>query len=141
MAVNAYVNFKGNCREAVEYYAEVFGTEKPKIMTYGDMPEHPDYPMPEEVKNYIMHTRLFLFGGVVMFSDLLPEMPYQQGDNISLALVSEDTEKLKECFQKLKKDGQVEMELMETEWSKCYGSLKDKFGVCWQFNYGNEENC
>lgn len=38
MAVNAYLNFNGNCREAVEFYAEVFETEKPQIMSFGDSP-------------------------------------------------------------------------------------------------------
>ena len=32
MSVETYINFNGNCREAVEYYAEVFGTEKPQLM-------------------------------------------------------------------------------------------------------------
>lgn len=27
------------------------------------------------------------------------------------------------------------MELQETYWSKCYGSLKDKFGIAWQLSY------
>ncbi len=27
MSVNAYLRFSGNCREAVEFYAEVFGIE------------------------------------------------------------------------------------------------------------------
>jgi PhnB protein len=32
------------------------------------------------------------------------------------------------------------MELQETFWSKCYGSLKDKFGIEWQLSYDNEES-
>jgi PhnB protein len=31
------------------------------------------------------------------------------------------------------------MELQETFWSKAYGSLKDKFGVEWQFSHDNGE--
>jgi|GEM_PF-7006273 len=30
MSVQAYINFNGNCREAVEFYVEVFETEKPQ---------------------------------------------------------------------------------------------------------------
>ena len=33
MAIEIYMNFDGNCREAVEFYTEVFKTEQPKIMT------------------------------------------------------------------------------------------------------------
>jgi PhnB protein len=38
MSVDVYLNFNGNCREAAEFYAEVFGTEKPQIMTFGEAP-------------------------------------------------------------------------------------------------------
>lgn len=51
MSVEAYVNFNGNCREAVEFYANVFDIEKQQIMTFGEMPPNPQFPLPEEVKN------------------------------------------------------------------------------------------
>jgi len=35
MAVAPYVNFNGDCREAVDFYAKVFGTAAPRIMTWG----------------------------------------------------------------------------------------------------------
>ena len=56
MAINIYMNFNGNCREAVEFYAQVFGTPEPKIMTYGDTPPDPEYPLPEEAKSSYAHT-------------------------------------------------------------------------------------
>lgn len=136
MAVDVYLNFNGNCREAVEYYVQVFGTEKPKWMTFGDMPPNPEFPLPEEAKNLIMHTRLDIFGSNVMFSDVFPGMPFVIGNNISLAVVIDSKEALESAFNKLKEDGKVGMELQETFWSKCYGNLTDKFGVQWQFNLG-----
>jgi PhnB protein len=139
MAVDPYLNFNGNCREAVEFYAEAFGTEEPKFMTFGETPPSPEYPLPEEAKSLIMHTRLNIVGSNVMFSDVFPGMPFVEGNNISLAIVHEDIEVLKSLFHKLKEGGTVVMELQETFWSKCYGSLKDKFGIEWQFNYDNGE--
>lgn len=136
MGVDVYLNFNGNCREAVEYYAQVFGTEKPKLMTFRDVPPNPEYPLPEEAKNLIMHTRLNIFGSNVMFSDVFPGMPFVAGNNISLAVVIDDMETLQSTFNKLKEEGTVGMELQETFWSKCYGNLTDKFGVEWQFNLG-----
>lgn len=136
MGVDVYLNFNGNCREAVEYYAQVFGTEKPKIMTFGEVPPNPEYPLPEEAKNLIMHTRLNIFGSNVMFSDVFPGMPFVVGNNISLSIVIDDMEALQSAFNKLSEEGTVGMELQETFWSKCYGNLTDKFGVEWQFNLG-----
>jgi PhnB protein len=139
MAVDVYLNFNGNTREAVEFYAEVFGTEKPQIMTFGETPPDPNFPLPEEAKNLVMHTRLIIDGSNVMFSDVFPGMPFVVGNNISLSVVNRNMDALKSWFNKLKEGGTVSMDLQETFWSKCYGQVTDKFGIAWQFNYENEE--
>lgn len=135
MAVQAYINFNGNCREAVEYYSEVFGTEKTKIMLYGDTPPDPGFPLTEETKNMVMHTFLNIKGSMVMFSDVPPGMPFVVGNNISLVVSSKDMDEIKSVFNKLKVGGTVGMELQETFWSKYYGFVTDKFGIGWQLNY------
>ncbi|MFX3632850.1 MAG: VOC family protein [Candidatus Pristimantibacillus sp.] len=135
MAVDVYLNFNGNTREAVEFYAQVFETDKPEIMTFGETPSDPNYPLPEEAKDLVMHTRLNIDGSNVMFSDVFPGMPFNQGNNISLAIVNKDLEKIKGYYNKLSDGGTVIMELQETFWSKLYGSVRDKFGIEWQFNY------
>lgn len=132
--ISPYINFNGNCRAAVEFYAEVFETKQPRIITFGDMKESPEWPVPEEAKKLIMHTELELEGTRVMFSDLFPGMPRTQGDNISLAVMMSDRQKAESLFKRLSEDGEIEMELQETEWSGCYGSLKDQFGIHWQIN-------
>ena len=86
MTVDAYIIFNGNCREAAEFYAQVFETEKPKIMTFGESPSDPNFPLPEEAKDLVMHTRLNIKGSNVMFSDTFPGMPFIVGNNISLTL-------------------------------------------------------
>ena len=135
MAVFVFVNFNGNCREAVEYYAGIFETKKPEFMTFKDMPEDPDFVIPEESKNLIMYTSLDIDGSNVMFCDILPGMSFTAGNNISLTISNKDMDKIKDLFNKLKKDSTVEMELQETFWSKCYGMLTDKFGISWQFSH------
>lgn len=139
MAVEVYLNFNGNCREAVEFYANVFGTEQPQIMTFGDTPPDPNFTLPEEAKNLVMHARLTINGSTVMFSDVFPGMPFVVGNNISLTIGSKNIEEIKSLFHKLKEGGKVGMELQETFWSKCYGNLTDKFGIGWQLNYDSGE--
>lgn len=136
MSVDVYMNFNGNCREAVEFYAQVFATEEPKMMTFGEAPPNPEYPLPEEAKGLIMHTRLNINGSNVMFSDVFPGMPFVVGNNITLAIVSDNKDEIRSFFDKLKVGGKVGMELQETFFSKLYGSLTDKFGVEWQLNLG-----
>ena len=135
MAVDVYISFNGNCREAVEFYAQVFETEKPQIMTYEDMPPSPEFTIPEEAKNLVLHTRLNINGSNVMFSDSPPGMTYVAGNNITLVILSKNLDKIKSLFNKLKEGGTVGMDLQETFWSKCYGFVTDKFGIGWQLSY------
>ena len=135
MSIGVYLNFNGNCREAVEFYAEVFNTEAPKIMTFGDAPADPSFPLTEDVKKLVMNASLNINGSIVMFSDTPPFMPFTAGNNISLVLTINNVDEIKSRFNKLKEGGTVSMELQETFWSKCYGFVIDKFGVGWQLSY------
>lgn len=134
MAVSLYLNFNGNCREAVDFYADVFNVEKNEVMTFGQGPQNPEYPLPKEAEDLIMHTFLNISDMKIMFSDTFPGMPFKTGNNISITILESDTEKIKSWFNKMKVGGTVEMDLQQTFWSKLYGSLTDKFGVPWQFS-------
>ncbi|MFS0821154.1 VOC family protein [Bacillus sp. 1P02SD] len=139
MSVDVYLVFNGNCREAVEFYAKVFNNETPQIMTFGQSPQSPEYQLPEEAKDLVMHARLNIDGSNVMFSDNFPGQPYTIGDNVTLALISKNMDDLKSWYEQLKDGGTVGMELQETFWSKLYGQVTDKFGIQWQINYDSGE--
>jgi PhnB protein len=47
-------------------------------------------------------------------------------------------DEIKQWFGRLKERGSITMELQETFWSKCYGSLTDKFGINWQLSHEEE---
>jgi len=140
MAIEVYFNFNGNCREAAEFYAEAFKVEKPQIMTFGEANNDPNFTVPEEAKDLVMHTRLDIRGSRIMFSDTWPGSPFTVGNNITVAVVDSDEDFLRSSFKALSEGGNVVMELQETFWSKCYGSLVDKFGVTWQFSHENGED-
>lgn len=135
MALDVYLNFQGNSREAIRFYADVFGAEPTQLMTFGEAPQHPDYPIAEEARNLIMHARLNIEGSNVMFTDTLPGMPFTSGNNVSLVVNGDSKERMDELFNKLKAGGTVSLELQETFWSKYYGMLTDKFGINWMFNH------
>lgn len=139
MKIEPYINFPGNCREAVAFYAEVFGAEKADIMTYGEMPPDPDFPISDDIKDLVANTQLIIKGNTIMFSDVPPEMPFIRGNNISILIISDDMDEIKNLYHKLKQGGSVEMALQETFWSKAYGSFTDKFGVGWQVDFDNGE--
>lgn len=132
MPLNPYLIFNGNAREATLFYANVFGLDEPQFLTYGSI--HSE-DMPPEAADRIMHTNLDIAGGKLMISDDYPGSSYQQGNNFTIAYISNDEAAIKSAFQKLLEGGTVELELQETPWSKLYGSLEDKYGVKWQFSH------
>ncbi len=138
MSVQAYINFSGNCREAVEFYAETFHTDKPQFMLFGDVQDTSGFGQEEATKDLVLHTYLMISGSKVMFSDVPPGMPFLQGNNISLTVVSSDENEVRSNYEKLKEGGTVNMELQQTFWSKCYGNLTDKFGINWQLSLDSE---
>lgn len=135
MSINVYLNFDGNCKEAVDYYRGVFNAAEQPVMTFGEGPSDPAYPIPEEAKDRIMHTFLDVHGMKLMFSDIWPGMEFVVGNNMSMTVVDKDIDEIKRLYEELKEGGKVEMELQETFWSKAYASLVDRFGVCWQLSH------
>ncbi len=73
-----------------------------------------------------------------MFFDMFPGSPFVEGNNISLAVISENIGDIKSYFKQLQEGGTVGLVLQETFWSKCYGTLTDKFGIKWQLSYTEE---
>lgn len=135
MALEVYMYFDGNAREAVDFYSEVFSTKKNEIMTYEDITDEGNNT------GLILNTSLMIHGTYVMFSDIHPDMnsgPLVKGNSISLVVSDDNKEYIKELFDKLKEGGKVEMELEETFWSKMFGSVCDKFVNTWELNYSGE---
>jgi len=142
MAVGNFIYFNDYCREAVEYYAEIFNTEKPQFMFCKDVPGIPDFVGTDRdrAEGRIMYTSLKIKGTTVMFADVLNDRIVEIGDNICLTVTCETIEETKTIFDKLKVGGLVQIELQEVFFTKCLGLLTDKFGVCWYIIYHPESN-
>lgn len=132
--ISAFLHFDGNCREAVEFYASVFGVPKPRFNAYGDIPPDPDFPIPAEFADRIAFTFLVIEGSEVQFSDFPPGAVFIKGNDIDLMVTTDSEEKIRQWFDGLKTGGDVGMEPQKTFWSKCYATLTDKFDVQWHFN-------
>ena len=133
MAIDNFIYFNGNCREAVECYAEIFGLEKPKFMICGDAPGTPVFVGTDEdrAKGLIMYAGLQIKGSTVMFADVPNGRKVTIGDNVCLTVSCETREETEEIFNRLKKGGRVTIELQEVFFTKCLGLLTDKFGLSW----------
>ena len=132
MQLEMFINFNGDCREAVEFYAKVFKSSVNNLMTYGDTPPDPNYPLNEVDRDRIMYAGIPFGGMTVMFMDAPSGHPLTVGDNITPTISTDDKEEVTRLFNELKEGGEVFMELGQAFFSELYGMVKDKFGVIWQ---------
>jgi PhnB protein len=129
LGVSPYIAFKGNCREAIEFYKNALDAEVLFTQTVGESPMS-DMGPPEN----IMHCTIKVGGSTIMMcDDPRPEAAGGDG-NISLAVGLNDPERAKQVFGKLAKDGSVVMPLEKTYWAEAFGMVTDKFGVKWMVN-------
>ncbi|HFR3265648.1 TPA: VOC family protein [Streptococcus suis] len=139
-AMEVYLVTNGNGLEAIEFYKNALGATVEQINLFKDF--LPDCPA--ELENYVMNAQFRLNGQRFMLSDNNPEMPYTVGDNITVALITDDAETAQELYSKLSVDATaINMELQAVPWSPAYGNVTDKFGISWQINaevegYGQE---
>ena len=132
MQLDMFINFNGNCREAVAFYAKVFKSTVNNLMTYGEAPPDPSYVVPEADKGRIMYADIPFGGMTVMFMDYPAGSEMAMGDNIHPTISTDNKDEVARLFNELKEGGEVYAELGQTFFSECYGMVKDKFGVTWQ---------
>ncbi len=138
MKVNVYLTYDGNCEGAFNFYKSVLGGEFQHLSRFGEMPPQEGMPpMPEEMKNKLMHVSLlFGEGNVLMGSDsgggFGPDL--QVGNNFSISINTVDLEETKRLFTGLSEGGTVTMPLDKTFWGAYFGMFTDQFGINWMVN-------
>ena len=139
MNLELFINFDGNCREAVAFYAKVFKSEVNNLMTYGQSPPDPNFPIAEVDRDKVMYAGVQIGGITVMFMDMPSGSPLIAGNNINPTVSMDNKEEVERIFNELKVGGEVYMELQQTFFSELYGMIRDKFGVIWQILYYKRE--
>jgi PhnB protein len=141
MNLELFINFDGNCRDAVAFYAKVFQTEVQNLMTYGQSPPDPNYPLQEQDRDKIMYAGVKIGDTTVMFMDMPTGFPLVVGNNINPTVNLDNMEEIKRVFSDLQIGGKVLMELQQTFFSKLYGMVKDKYDIIWHILYYVREEC
>jgi PhnB protein len=127
-----YLVMDGNAKEAIQFYEKALDANVLFYQTFGEMPENPEFPLPEEAKDRVAHAMVRVGESDLMFSDTFPGQPIQRGNQVTICISTNDMEKSKQMYEALKQDGQVNMPLQETFFSPAYGIVTDKFGVTFQ---------
>ena len=130
VVLNPYLNFRGNAREAIEFYKEVFGGEL-NVATFADFQASSD-PSEEQL---VMHSDLQGADGLrLMAADVPNHMEFKPGNNVSMSLSGDDETQLRGFFEKLAEGGQVTTPLEKAQWGDTFGMCVDKFGTQWLVN-------
>ena len=136
MKLEVFINFDGNCREAVEFYAKVFKSEVTQLMTYGDAPSSPAMTVSEADKNRILYACIPVGGVSLMFSDASSGGDFVKGNNVCPVIGLGDKDEISRLYNELKDGGVVYMELGATFFSEAFCMVEDKFGIIWQISHG-----
>jgi PhnB protein len=132
--LNPYLNFRGQAKEAIEFYRSVFGGEL-GLSTFADF----GMPVEPGEEHLVMHAQLVAPDGfVLMASDTPAHMDLTPGDNISVSLSGgpEESERLHGWFDALAAGGSIDEPLVPAPWGDSFGMLTDRFGIRWLVNIG-----
>ncbi|SHF26581.1 PhnB protein [Seinonella peptonophila] len=132
LGIHPYIVTQGRGKEAVEFYQHAVQAQVLQVQTFGEMPDNPAYTVPEEAKDFIVNAHLKIGESDFMISDSFPGQPLAIGEQVTIALTTNDVEQTKQIFASLQEEGQVLQLLEATFWSPAYGQVKDKFGITWQ---------
>ncbi|MGH7687666.1 MAG: VOC family protein [Candidatus Dormibacteria bacterium] len=128
--LNPYLNFRGNAREAAEFYQSVFGGE----LHINTFKEFGGAQSPDE-ENLVMHSQLETPDGfTLMAADVPTRMEYKPGNNFSMSLSGENEGQLRGWYDKLADGGMVTMPMEKATWGDIFGMCVDRFGVSWLVN-------
>jgi len=133
--LNPYLNFNDNARQALEFYASVFGGTL-NLSTFADFGSSKDSPGADK----IMHGQLETEAGyTLMAADTPPGMEFQGMHGFGVSLSGDDADVLHRYWERLSDGGTVTMPMQKQAWGDEFGMVTDKFGVPWLVNISQPE--
>lgn len=136
MNFNPYLNFNGDCAEAMQFYAEVFGGEVTFVQTFGESGMAAD--MPPEMHDMVMHATLQIGDRIIMASDD-PTGKYKSPCGFHVQTGFPDFDKAKSIFTALSEGGTITMPFEKTFWTEGFGITRDRFGTPWMVNFDDPD--
>lgn len=134
MKIVTSLSFKGECRQAFEFYAKVLGGKLTAAHPFGDAP---DMPVDARYKDWLMHAWLEIGDQAIMGADMPPEFAPnidKPKNGFDVTYHTADPAEARRVFDALSEGGKVGMDFAATFWSPGYGSFTDKFGIPWMIN-------
>jgi PhnB protein len=132
VALNPYLSFQDNAREAMTFYQSVLGGEL-TVSTFGEFHASDDPAEQEKV----MHSRLETPDGLVLMGADTPNaMEFQPQAGVAVSLSGDAEERLRGYWERLSDGGTVVMPFEKAPWGAIFGMCVDRFGTSWMVNAG-----
>ena len=125
MQIDPYLNFDGDCAEAMRFYQQVLGGEL-FVMPAEESPED----MGEEWKGRALHAALTIDGQLIMASDTPPGQ-YQKPQGTFVSLAFDGLDEARRIYDVLSEGGEVFMAFDKTFWAEGFGMFADRYGTPW----------
>lgn len=125
IALNPYLGFAGEAREAFTFYQSVLGGDL-EVSTYAEGGLEAKFP------DYLMHADLrtsdgFRIMGADMHSEVTP------GHAITINGTAESADRIREIWSGLSEGADIHEPLGEAPWGGEFGQFTDNFGIDWLF--------
>lgn len=117
-----------NCREALNYYQNIFGGEIKNIVTTDGQEIFKGY------EGKIVHSELQITPDCLLyFGDIFNETPAE--GNVGLILELDSEAEINKLYTALSQKGSIKYELQKTFWGAWHAIVTDMYGVSWHLNH------
>ncbi|QLE00419.1 VOC family protein [Galbibacter sp. BG1] len=130
MKIQAYLAFKNQCEEALNFYKGIFGGEVVNKQTYEDK----NMDIPESYRHNLQHAELKGKGFHFMAYDASPDTPITSGSNMYMSIDATSKEEAEDIFKKLSGGGSVHQPFEKSSWGDYFGRCTDKYNIQWMVN-------
>jgi PhnB protein len=125
MRLDVYVNYRGSCEQAFQFYEKELGGCVTSLIRHGAMP-NPN--IPAEWKDKVLHARIQIGNAVLMGADI----PHAEPMRSAYLALSVDTElEAERLYGLLTAGGEIFMKLEQTPFANRFAMLRDRFGTSW----------
>jgi len=137
VTLSPYLNFDGQCRQALSLYHACFGGEL-KFQTVADSPPMPlDAACADRSPNpqAIVHGHLVNQDFMILGTDMNGPAGYRPGNDFGFGVSLDSEDSLRRCLEILAGGGTITVPPGPTPWADLFAALTDRFGKRWYLNY------
>jgi PhnB protein len=127
MAFVPVLQFRGNCAEAMQHYAEIFESYDLRITRYFEAPPEAGFPPSDRVLQALLRVGTAELSGMDFPAGIDGDPPA----GFAVGWEVPDAAEGQRLFARLAVDGFVILPFLPRPWTAGMGMLKDRYGVHW----------